>query len=294
MTSEQPLDPKQIAKNAVARARTLTALPEAAARAGRIAEDPESSLEELSAAFALDPALCSNLLKVANSALYGLRTEVSSIERAAFVLGRKVLRNVALAASLQTILPKAEIHRAFSITNLWRHSIRTAAAASLLARESESWNPEEAFAAGLIHDLGLLVEIETDRDKLSSIIKEVEKAAPGDQRAAIRELELQCFGADHQLFGSAMCAAWGFPSRLADVAEHHHSPLSFDSPNQKLVVTVRLAEEIAGDCEHGVTNLNAQITADPDLLDCLGLTPERFEALVEIMTQAADDLEGAF
>lgn len=287
-------NPNLIALSAVRRARTLTALPEAAANAGKVAENPESSVEELRDAFSKDPALCSNLLKVANSALYGLRAEVSSIDRAAVVLGRKVLRNVALAASMQTILPKAEIHRAFSVTDLWRHSIRVAAAAGSLAKSSGVWEPEQAFAAGLIHDLGLLVEIETDRDIMSTIMNEVALAVPNNQPEVMRKLELEFYGADHQHFGTAMCTAWGFPGVLADVAAYHHEPLSIDADHRKLAAIVFLAEEVESDCEHGVVNTRDRMEVNPEILACLEMTAESFEALTESMSQAADDIEAAF
>ncbi len=292
--SEPPIDPNVIAQKAVRRARTLTALPEAAARAGQVAEDPDSSIEELGRAFSQDAALCSNLLKVANSAMYGLRTEVSCVERAAVVLGRKVLRNVALAASMHTILPKSEIHRTFSVNTLWRHSIRTAAAASLLAKKSGAWEPDQAFTAGLIHDLGLLVEIESDRDVLAEVMTKVSKFHPSEQKDAMRPLEMEKYGADHQHFGSAMCKAWGFPEALLYVAAHHHEPLEIDSPNQKLAAIVYLAEEISGDCEHGVSNEAERAEVDPEMLACIGLNPEDYEGIIESMIQAADDIETAF
>ncbi|MCP5024281.1 MAG: HDOD domain-containing protein [bacterium] len=292
--SEPTTDPNAIAKKAVLRARTLTALPAAAARAGQVAEDPKSSIEELGKAFSQDAALCSNLLKVANSALYGQRAEVSSIERAAVVLGRKILRNVALAASMQTILPKAEVHRSFSVINLWRHSIRTAAAASLLAKKTGACNPEQAFAAGLIHDLGLLVEIEEDRDALASIMGEVAKLSTGDQRDMMRSLELESYGADHQHFGAAMCTAWNFPGALQYVAAHHHDPLAIDSPHQTLAAVVHAAELISGDCEHGIDCSVDAADVSPDIIASIGLRPDEFETTTELMIKAADDIEAAF
>lgn len=292
--SEPPIDPNVIAQQAVRRARTLTALPAAAARAGQVAEDPDSSIEELGEAFSQDAALCSNLLKVANSALYGLRAEVCSIERAAVVLGRKVLRNVALAASMQTILPRAEIHRSFSVTNLWRHSIRTAAAASLLAKKTGACDPDQAFAAGLIHDLGLLVEIENDRNALAAIMEEVAEFPSGDQKEMMRSLELKSYGADHQHFGAAMCSAWNFPDALHFVAANHHDPLAIESPNQVLAAVVHAAEAISGDCEHGIDCSVDAAGVSPDILACIGISAEEFEDAVELMTQAADDIEAAF
>ena len=287
-------DPLAIARATVRRARSLVALPEAAARAGQVAEDPDSTLQELGQAFSQDPALCSHLLKVANSALYGLRCEVSSIEHAAALLGRKVLRNVALAASLQAVLPKADVHRSFSVAALWRHSIRTAAAACVLAREADAWEPEEAFAAGLIHDLGLLVEIESDREVLSEVFEEVLRLPREEQGAAMRSIETTRFGADHQHFGSAMCEAWGFPEALRDVAAHHHDPQALPEASRKLACVVSLARAISAHCEHGLTLEAGEVLPAPGDLASLGLAGADFEALIEPMQTAAEEIEAAF
>lgn len=276
------------------RAGTLVALPEAAARAAQVADDMESSLEELGQAFSRDPALCSHLLKVANSALYGQRSEVSSIERAAALLGRNVLRNVALAASMRSIMPAANIHHRFSVIALWRHSIRTAAAACVLARESGAWEPEEAFAAGLIHDLGMLVEIEVDQKALGTVVDGVTKASPEDHEQTILALELATFGADHQHFGAAMCKLWGFPPALQDVAAHHHDPSQLGLPSRKLATLVNLAKQVSVDCEHGIRKELGEPVIDHEALACLGIDEHAYEGLVSAMIEAADDIEAAF
>ena len=195
---------------------------------------------------------------------------------------------------MQTILPKAEVHRTFSVSTLWRHSIRTAAAASMLAKISGAWESEQAFAAGLIHDLGILVEIESDRELLAQVVAKVSEFCPTDQHETMRALELKNFGADHQHFGFAMCQAWGFPDALNYVAAHHHEPLAFESPHQKLAAIVYLAEDFCADCEHGVSSEPTAIAANPEILACIGMTAEEFNNAGESMIQAADDIEAAF
>jgi HD-like signal output (HDOD) protein len=129
---------------------------------------------------------------------------------------------------------------------------------------------------------------------LATIIKLIETTPPEDQTRVIRQLELELYGADHQHFGSAMCLAWGFPPILASVAAHHHDPMALDPKDQALAIIVCLAEEVVGDCEHGVSNDRGRTEPDPAMLARLGLHEESFESLVESMIEAADDIEAAF
>lgn len=287
------VDPEIHARGCLRQAPRLVALPASTARAARIAQDPESSLEELAQAFTMDPALCSHLLKVANSAFYGLQTEVSTIERAAVVLGRKVLRNVALAASMQAIVHRVDVGRAFSVDALWRHSIRTAAASSVIASEGGAWEANESFAAGLIHDLGLLVALETQGECMESVLSAAR--SQGDHEGdGLCELERASMGADHQYFGEALCEAWSFPPALRIAASHHHRAADYDGPERHLAAVVRVAELLCGSGDHGLQGTEGGGTIAPILLELTGLQGRDLKPLAEHIQEVGDELESAF
>jgi len=293
MESLQPT-PDQVALAVVRRVHHVASLPESAARAREVAADPESTLAELGEAFSRDPALCAQLLKVANSAYYGLRAEVTSIERAAALLGRRVLRNVSLAASMQSVWPRGEIHARFSADALWRHSLGTATAAAVIAERSEAWVPQEAFAAGLIHDLGLLVEIESDRKGLARVVDELSAAGGAGWRDRICAIEERHLGAGHQHFGAALCDAWGFPAQLRAVARHHHDPLGAEGETRTLCAVVWLAEVLDESLDHGLRAERGELEIDPAVLEIVGLTAEDLPAVIERVAEAVAEAETAF
>lgn len=272
----------ETAREIVRRLPRLSTVPQAAARASQVAQDPDSSVEELAEAFAGDPALCSHLLKVANSAYYGVQAEVRTIDRAAVLLGRNVLRNVAVAASMRAIVRKLDGDR--SIENLWKHSLYAAAAASKLAELTRAWEPAEAFAAGLVHDLGILVELETD----------ARRAAGGNRPDALAE-ELEANGTSHREFGQALCEAWGFPETLRDVTAHHHEPLGLEGPTRTLAAIVHVAEILGSTHEHGCPDIDERRTVDDAAsLELLGLDGADLEEVRAELRAAAEEVERSY
>jgi len=285
-------DTRQKAREIIGRMPRLASVPAALAEASRVAQDPESSIEDLAAAFARDTSLCAQLLKVANSAFYGLRAEVKSIEHAAVVLGRKVLRNVVMAATLRAVVHKFDSHRARWVAGLWSHGVGAAAASSALAHETGLGDPHEAFAAGLVHDVGFLVELERNGRLLYELLEETDGLSQGDW-SSHRQRERESFGATHTEFGAALCEAWGFPETLRDVAAHHHEPLAADEDTRLLVVLVHVAETLAARKEHGHDICPAG-PVSPEMLALLGLADPDVDELTVRLRQAVDEAELVF
>jgi len=289
-SSPHPTLGMERAREIVAGLPRLTTIPEAASHAAQLAQDPESSLEDLAAAFAADAALCSHLLKVANSAYYGVRAQVASVDRAAVVLGRRVLRNVAVAASMRAIVRRME-DDVQTVKRLWRRSVRSAAAASALAEATGACLSGEAFAAGLIHDFGALVQLEADPLTCGSFLEAHAQARDADTARTLLAEEEQVFGASHVQFGAALCEAWSFPQMLCDVAHHHHAPGGAEGEARNMVALVRVGELLAEDeiAEDLVERVRAVEGSD-----ALGLDVDEFETLAERLRELAELAEVAF
>lgn len=292
MDDPEEKDPFEVARAAVRQLPGLTSVPHVAARASEVAQDPESSVEDLARAFSGNPALCSHLLEVANSAYYGLRAEVVSVERAAVVLGRNFLRNIALAASIRGIVHKAPGARNATVEGLWRHAVRSAGAASFLAAEDGLVDVNDAFAAGLLHDLGLLVELETDRELLGDVDALRQRGAC---RSDVLRVERERFGADHSHFGAALCEAWRFPQALVQAIRYHHDPGGAPEEHRTLAAVIHVAEVLGSGSEHGVElgRAGAPELPDPGALELLGLADEDLDELRERLGAVVDDAESA-
>src|SRR6185295_4462429 len=193
---------EQIVANAIREISHIATLPEITVKVVELVEDPKSTAQDLHKVIANDPALCSRILKVVNSSFYGLPGQIGSINRAIVMLGLNAVKNIAIAASLAKLFRGGDLTPNFSARDLWTHSNVTAAAAKLVANSLKVGLSDEAFLAGLIHDIGIMVEMQFDRNKLIEVFRAVGADAQGVPSADMLAAEQQIFGANHQEFGA--------------------------------------------------------------------------------------------
>lgn len=262
--------PAAVAAAAVRRIEHVATLPEVAIGIMEIVEDPHASAQDLNDLIARDPALAARILKVVNSSFYGLPRQIGSINRAISMLGLNAVKNVAVAASLSRIFRGGTLGDRFSARDLWDHSIAAAAAARLVARQARRNCADEAFLAGLMHDVGVMVELQLDRTRLLEVFASLPADALGLPLADFRLAERTAFAADHCDFGAALAEQWKFPRPLVLACAHHHDPASAPSESREMPWIVHLADRLAA--EHGGFRADlADLAIAPAALDCLGL-----------------------
>src|SRR6187397_662121 len=164
-----------IVAEALKKVTTLATLPEVTAKIVSTVEDPKSTAAALHKIVSHDPALATRILKVVNSAFYGLPGQIGSIERAIVLLGLNAVKNIAVAASLGQLFRSVKLCEGFTAKDLWTHSIAVAVAGRELAREMKVQIADEAFLCGMIHDIGLLVSLQTAPEQLRRICETVQK-----------------------------------------------------------------------------------------------------------------------
>src|SRR3954470_23768171 len=194
-TATQAENPSLVA-DALKKVSTIATLPEVTAKIVQIVEDPRSSAAQLHKVVSHDPALATRILKVVNSAFYGLPGQIGSVERAIVLLGLNAIKNIAVAASLGQLFRGVKLCEGFTAKDLWQHCIAVAVTARELARQMKLPIADEAFLAGLIHDVGILVSLHVSPEKLRAVCEKT-KAEGGDFCANEREI---C-GVDHQQLG---------------------------------------------------------------------------------------------
>src|SRR5690554_910989 len=219
-TSSQPDD--LLVKQAVQEISHIATLPEVTLKIIQLVEDPESTAQDLNRIISNDPALGARILKVVNSAFYGLPGQIGSINRAIVLLGLNAVKNIAIAASLAKLFRGGELCPQFNAKDLWLHSIATAVGAKLVADKIKLGLPDEAFLGGLLHDIGVVVEMQYDRQKLIDVIAGLNIDKDGVPQKDMLELEEKIFGATHQDFGQALCEKWKFPKAFHYVTGRHH------------------------------------------------------------------------
>lgn len=180
------------------------------------AEQPETSLSKLSQLVEAEPSLTVHVLKLSNSAAYGVGRSVRSVAQATILLGSRAVRNMAVTQLMQVMVARVD-PGCFDVESFWQHSLRRAGAALALAEVAGYEEGSEAFSAGLIQDLGMLI-MAVSRPELALEVTAL-MASPID---AHLEKERELFGETHPEVLARAGRQWGVPSDLVDAIEHHH------------------------------------------------------------------------
>lgn len=276
-TAATPRD--QIVSDAIREISHIATLPEITLKIVELVENPKSTAQDLHKVISNDPALCSRILKVVNSSFYGLPGQIGSINRAIVMLGLNAVKNIAIAASLAKLFRGGDLTPNFSAKGLWLHSVATAATAKLLTDRLKLGVHDEAFLSGLIHDIGLMVEMQYDRNKLIEVVEQLGTDDAGVPANDMLTIEEQVFGANHQHFGAGLCQKWKFPATFALVTGYHHRPLELGHDNRTLPCLIYVADRLSSEATSGfrLDLLSTELAGD--VRDVLGLGDEKLAAL---------------
>jgi diguanylate cyclase (GGDEF)-like protein len=253
-----------------------------------LTRDPDASLDQIAKVLETDPALSAKVLKTVNSSVYGLKTPCTTIRRALNFLGLSAVKSIVLGFSLVDSTRGLNGGDGFDINEHWRRSIFASAAARTIAQKIGKCDPEEAFAAALFQDLGVLAMFTALGIDYTNAVG---PAHADHGRHA--ELELAALGFTHCECGAALAAKWRMPDRYVQTIQHHHTPDEADADCRDLVRTVGLgaltASALAG------TDGAAQL---PTLLACanqwFGLSSSDMAQLLTRVGQAASELGRLF
>lgn len=278
VATAKPLNPEAaqeaLIQSAILEISHIATLPEITLKIIRLVEDPDSTAQDLNKIISNDPALGARVLKVVNSAFYGLPGQIGSINRAIVLLGLNAVKNIAIAASLTKLFRGGQVCPNFNAKDLWTHSIAVGTATRLLAKKVNLGLPDEAFLAGLIHDLGIMVEMQARRNKF---IETMEKLDASRGSLTLRQAEMAVMGANHEQFGAALCKAWKFPMSFAYVTGFHHRPMELAEANRTLTALVHVADILAAGLHLGYSGTVESAAVAPELMGMLNLTAEALE-----------------
>lgn len=269
--------------------KELPPLPLVVQKLLKVMDSEMSSAEDISRVLSSDQAMASKVLKLVNSSFYGLSGQVSTISRAVVILGVGAIRNLALGLSVAKIMARGDkgaVQMAF-----WEHSLANAAAAETLARANGYIDPEEAFIAGLLHDIGHLVFLLALPQEFTAIMQ-------GDHNH-ILDREKEVMGLTHAQAGQKLLKHWKLPRTLEQAVRFHHNGPVITGGDDPLASLVAVADALAG--VHGnryeaslddedflklvqVTNLDVN-----DVKNILGSVSARIEETRLFLQIATDD-----
>lgn len=289
-TNTTSADTEAIVQSAIQEISHIATLPEVTMKIIKLVEDPDSTAQDLNNVISNDPALGARILKVVNSAFYGLPGQIGSINRAIVLLGLNAVKNIAIAASLAKLFRGGKIAANFDARDLWQNAIASACATRLLAEKVSLGLPDEAFLSGLIHDIGIMVVIQARRNQFVEILQKLEE----EPDKSLLEAETEILGATHEQFGQGLCKLWKFPQSFQYVTGFHHRPTELAPGQRALTGLVYVADLITKQLGFGFTAGTEQDDIDPALLKELGLTEGHLKQVAEQLPEAIDEASGIF
>lgn len=266
--------------------RDLPALPEVVVRVMRMTEDPRSDAQSIAKVIATDQAMAARVLKLANSAFYGLPRRVSTLSEAVVILGFRTIKNLAIAASTFELLNREIAGYWLQRGELWRHSLACAIGAQLIAHKVRLPVVEEAFVAGLLHDIGKVAINLFVREQFDQIMEHALQ-----NRIPFVEAEQEVLGFNHAMAGGLIAEKWNLPPSLVSVIKYHHRPSG--APDKDLMISaVHLADILSITMGIGIGGDGLYYVLEEDTLTMLGMEQadidELCEQVVDQMAQAAN------
>lgn len=264
----------------------LPSLPRAALKVVSLIQDPEVDLPTLGKAIELDPALASRLVRLSNSSLFGLSREISSVRQAMVILGLRTVKMAALSFTLLPAIPTSKQDER-TLAACWRRLLTNAMACRLLAKLF-AIDQEEAFLAGLLQDIGLMVFAHGAPREYGELLEDAQL----EEAPSLVELEREIFGGDHAAIGAKLLERWSLPVALVDaVRRHHEVTLTDDLANHErdLAMLLSVADSVT---EFLLNPTNRNLERFTDLSIYFGESTSEVDQFVQRLEMQVQELAG--
>ena len=258
-------------------------MPAAAMKLLTLLKDEKTSNAQIEQILRYEPGLTANILKLTNSAFFGLPTKIGSIRQAILLIGWKKLVQIVLASCVSAIIDKPVQGYDLSAGDLWRHSVAVSVASEILVKELKLSVPEEVFTAALLHDVGKMV--------LGRYVKEDIAVIDGEemQDVPFEQVERSMFGIDHAEIGANILRRWSFPPAMISAVRWHHDPDAAPKPNH-LIDVVHVADVLCLMSGIGVGREGLQYRPSPTACERIGLAEGILEKVASQTLLWANDL----
>ncbi|MFH1624598.1 MAG: HDOD domain-containing protein [Pseudomonadota bacterium] len=203
----------------VGRIESLPTLPTVLSKVTELVQNPKTSAANLGDVISEDPALTARVLKLVNSAFYSLPQRVSTVTRAVSIIGFNALKNLVLASSIFDLFPDQANGGLFDREKFWHHSIGCAIGAKATAKFIRYPEIEEMFVAGLLHDIGKVIEDQFLHEEFAGLI-----ALAEEKNTLLVEAEKEVLNYTHADLGRLLTERWKLPIQLVESIAFHHEP----------------------------------------------------------------------
>lgn len=221
----------------------LPALPQVTYRVIELTDNPNASSGDICNEINQDHVLASKVLKLVNSAYFGLPRKIAAISEAVTILGMQMLRSLVIGSTVLQTLDNIPGRRAVAPERSSRHALASAVAGKIIASEVGIREQEHAFTAGLLHDIGIIVLSSLLYREYSMVLEWAETRG-----CPLLEAERQVLKTDHAEIGRMVAAKWNLPPILVEAIGYHHDPLTAGGTGEitKIVYLADKAAWLAG------------------------------------------------
>ncbi len=252
-----------------------------------VIRDEDSSAKDLKDIIERDPPLCARLLKLANSAHYGYAKTISDIQEAIVCIGFDAVKELALNQKVCELFKLENVRYGYSRWKVWKHSSAVAVASKLIYRREFRERGDDIYVAGLLHDIGIIVEDQFFPELFDSslaIVAEGERNLP--------DVELEILKINHAMVGQAISEDWGFPDELIQAIGYHHNPADAQKEYQQFVYTVYVANYICQRDKIGYVEVNKRdVSGFHKCLDALKISERSLGIIMEDVRAELKKLE---
>ncbi|WP_319526423.1 HDOD domain-containing protein [uncultured Desulfosarcina sp.] len=291
LTSAEPEAPvfesgRELIRKIISQTASLPAMPEVMIKVQKLIQHPATSPAQLAKVIETDPSMVAGILKVANSAYYGFRGKVSTIQHASSLFGTRRLAELITAMSAGGVLGKAMDGYGHKAGDMWRHSILVACTASEIAAIVSDDILDSAYMAGLLHDIGKIILDPYVRERKMLFDHYFSKYP----EKTIQEAEGHILGFDHAVIAAILCEKWSLPKTIAFGIRNHHQPSS--AGDHLLSHIVHLADYLSGQTDKEKEGKFPAKVLDPATRSIISLDPDALDTIVKKARQYTKSLTG--
>lgn len=260
----------------------MPSLPTTVTKILEVCNNPKTSPIDLDRVIQLDPVLMGRVLKLINSAYYGLGTQVTSLVRAIIMLGVNTVKNLALSTAVLGTVSSKNDFRALNMEGYWRHSLCVGVTAKLIAKRRgvDAKALEEYFAAGLLHDIGKI--------PLNNALAEQYIAAMAiadREHVPLCVAETRALGINHCEAGAIVAESWKLTGAIVDTIAWHHDLVGYQGANDDILRTIAVADFYADREGIGFSGNRYPEKIPPEVYEALGIEKSLLEELDEPVNQ---------
>jgi HD-like signal output (HDOD) protein len=280
--SEDATQNKENLEDIILKTCDLPVLPATAQKLMSLMADPNANVEKLRKIVMTDPGMTAKILKIANSAFYGGYRTIQNLSQAIMRLGFRAVENIVMAGSMKGV------YKRFGLTEklLWEQSIGSAVIAHLIARRNSPAEAEDAFVAGLLHDVGNVILNNEHPDKFGEVMEKVY-----NDDVSFAEAEMDVFGFSHRDVGALVVRKWSFPETMEMMLRHFDDveKLSYNQSLYDVAKIVNVADRICMKYGIGWRTSKADAISDEEIGESLDITQEELLELIENVKAGVDD-----